>query len=94
MFQIPINIKRSPAEAVVRSCSVKKILLKISQNSQEDSFKIDIKIDLKVNLKTNSRTVVFSCESYETFKNNVFVQHQWTAASTIDIDAKYPHARQ
>ena len=89
MFRIPINIKRSPAEAVIRTCSVKKVLLNISQNSQEDSFKIDSKIDLKVNLMTNSRTVMFPCESCETFKNKFFVEHQQTAASAIDIDAKY-----
>ena len=89
MFRIPINIKRSPAEAVIRTCSVKKVLLNISQNSQEDSFKINSKIDLKVNLMTNSRTVMFPCESCETFKNKFFVEHQRTAACAIDIDAKY-----
>ena len=38
-----------------------------------------------MNLKTDSSTVVFSCESCEIFKR------QQTAASAIDIDAKYSH---
>ena len=73
---------------------MKKVLLKISQNSQEDTFKIDSKINVKINLKIDSSTVVFSCESCETFKNTYFVEHWQTAASTVDIDAKYSHPGQ
>ena len=37
-------IKRPTAEAVVLRCSVKKVLLKISQNSLEDTYKVDSKM--------------------------------------------------
>ena len=66
---------------VVRSYSVKKVLVKISQNSQEDTCKIDLKTNLKMNLKMHSCTVVFSCESCKILK----------IASAIDIGAKYSH---
>ena len=39
-----------------------------------------------MNLKIYSSTVVFSCESYEIFKNTYFVEHRRTVASVIDID--------
>ena len=92
--QIPIKYQKPTAEAVVWSCSVKKVLLKTFQNSQEDTFKKDSKINLKMNLKTDSNTVVFSCESCETFKNTYFEEHRRTAASAIDTDAKYSHPGQ
>ena len=82
-------MKRTPAEAHIWRCSVKKVLLKISQNPQEDPCKIDLKMNLKMNLKIGSSTVEFFCESCEIFKNTYFVEHRQTAASTIDIDARY-----
>ena len=45
-----------------------------------------------MNLKLNSSTE--SCESCGIFKNNFFVERQQTAASAIDIDAKYSHPSQ
>ena len=53
-------------------CSLNKVLLKISQISQEDTCDIDLKINFKINLKISSSTVVFFCGS----------------ASAIDIDAE------
>ena len=88
------NIKRPTAEAVARRCSVKKVLLKILQNSQEETCKIDLKINFRMNLKIDSSTVVFSCKSCEIFKNTYFVEHRQTAASAIDIDAKCSHPGQ
>ena len=75
------NIKRPTVEAVVRRCSVKNVLLKILQNSQEGTCKIDLKVNLKMNLKIDSRSVVFSCESCEIFQNTYFLEHRWTDAS-------------
>ena len=40
-----------------------------------------------MNLKINSSTE--SCESCGNFKNTFFVERQRTAASAIDIEAKY-----
>ena len=42
-----------------------------------------------MNLKIHSSTVVFSYESCGIFKDTYFVEHRRTAASAIDIDAKY-----
>ena len=51
MFHMSVKYQKTTAGAVVRSCSVKNVLLKISQNSQENTFKINSKINLKMNLK-------------------------------------------
>ena len=56
----------------------------ISKNSQEDIFKIDSKINLRMNLKIDSSTVMFSCESCETFKNTYFVEYRRKAASDME----------
>ena len=48
-----------------RGCSIKKVCLKISQNSQEN----------------NCDRVSFSCEFCETFKNTFFTEHLQTTAS-------------
>ena len=45
-----------------------------------------------MNLKINSSTE--SCESCGIFKNTFFVERQRTAASAIDIEAKYSHPSQ
>ena len=37
---------------------------------------------------------MFSFESCKIFKNTYFVEHQRTAASAVDIDAKYSHPGQ
>ena len=88
MFHIPINKipKDLTAEAVIRRCSVKKVHLKIFQNSQE--------IDFKMNLKIDSSTVIFSCEFCEFFKNTFFIELSRTTTSAIYIDAKYSHSGQ
>ena len=77
-----------------RSSSVKNVLLKILQNSQEDTCKIDLKVNLKMNLKIDSSSVVLSCESCEIVMKTYFLEHRRTAASAIDIDAKYSHTGQ
>ena len=60
MLHIPKKyIKRPTAEAAVRRCSVKNVLLKILQNSQEDTCKIDLKVNFKMNLKIDSSSVMF-----------------------------------
>ena len=94
MFHILIKYQKTYCKSSRQSCSVKKVLLKISQNSQEDNYKIDSKINLKMNLKIDSNTVVGSCEYCETFKNTYFVEHRRTAASALHIDAKCSHPSQ
>ena len=64
-------------------CSVKKVLLKILELSQEYTCKIGLKINFKINLSIHFSTVVFSCEPCGIFKNTYFVEHRQTAASAI-----------
>ena len=47
-----------------------------------------------MNLKIHFSTVMFSCESCRIFKNTYFAEHWGTAASAINIDAKYSHPSQ
>ena len=57
----------SDAEAVVLRCPVKKVFLKISQNSQENTC---ARVSLLIKLQASG--LVFSCEFCEIFKNIVF----------------------
>ena len=52
-------------------CSVKKLFLKVSQNSQENF------------IKKETLAQMFSCEFCETFENTFFTEHLWTTASEI-----------
>ena len=47
-----------------------------------------------MNLEIDSSAVVFSCESFEIFKDLYFLEYQWTVASAIDIDTNYSHPGQ
>ena len=52
------------AEAVVRRCSVEKVFLEISQNSQENTCNL---------IKKETLAQVFSCEFWEISKNTFFL---------------------
>ena len=57
-------------EAVVRRCSVKKVLLKISQNSQENSCaRVSFLNFIKNFIKKETLVQVFSCEFCKFSKN-------------------------
>ena len=58
------------AEAVTQSCSVKKVFLEISQNSQGNNF-----------IKKGTLAQVFSCEFCEISKNTFFYRTLSVAAS-------------
>ena len=80
-------------EAVVRRCSVKKVLLEISQNSEESactrvSFFNKV-AGLACNfIKKESLAQVFFCEFYEISKNNFFYRTPPVAASKIIVFKK------
>ena len=57
-------------EAVVRRCSLKKVFLKISQNSQENTR-------ARVFIKKETLTQVFSREFCEISKSTFFIEHLW-----------------
>ena len=63
---------KSRIEAVVRRCSVKKVFLEISQNSQEstcDRVSYLIKFQACNFIKKETLAQAFSCEFCEIFKN-------------------------
>ena len=67
-------------EAVVPRCSVKKMFLKISQNSQENtsarvSFLIKLQAIACNFIKNEALAQVFSCEFWEIFKNIFVTEH-------------------
>ena len=67
-------------EAVVQRCSVKKVFLEISQNSQEsictgDSFLIKLQAWPVTLLKKKSLAQVFPCKFCKISKNTFFTEH-------------------
>ena len=64
-------------EAVLRRCSVKKVYLKISQNSQKNtfagvSFLIKFQAEACRFIKKETPALVFSCKFCKIFKNTFF----------------------
>ena len=79
---------RLTIEAVVRRCSVKKVFLEISQNSQENTCaRVSLLIKLQASrnfIKQETLPQVFSCEFCETSKNTFFTEHFRTTTSVIN----------
>ena len=55
----------------------KKVSLKISQNSQENTFA------RPATLLQEGLAQLFSCEFYEIFENIIFTEHLWTTAFVV-----------
>ena len=77
-------------ETVVRRCSVKKVFLEISQNSQESTC---TRVCLLIKLQTWPSTVadlaqVISCEFCEISKSTFFYRTPQVAASKIIVFKK------
>ena len=69
---------KHPTAAAVQRCSVKKVILEISQNSQEHncaSVSFSIKLQDCNFIKKETLAHVFSCEFYEISKNSFFTEH-------------------
>ena len=67
-------------------CSMKKVFLEISQNSQENTCaraSFLIKLQAYNFIKKETLTQVFSCEFCKIFKNTYFTEHLWTTASKV-----------
>ena len=67
------------SEAVTWSCSVKKVFLKISQNSQGNTC---VRVSLLIKLQTSGNVIkrealahVFPYELCEIFRNTFFIEH-------------------
>ena len=76
------------SEAVIQRCSVKYVVLKISQNSQKNtsaraSSSINFLIKFIKNfIKKDTLAQVFSYEFYEIPNSTFFTEYLWTTAST------------
>ena len=67
-------------EGVTQRCSVKKVFLEISQNSQENtcarvSFLMKLQVEACNFIKNETLAQVFSCELCEISKNNFLIEH-------------------
>ena len=60
---------------------MKKVFLKISQNSQENTCARVCFLSYCNFIKKETLGQMFSCEFCEFFKNIVFTEHLWTTAS-------------
>ena len=82
-------------EVVAKSCSVKKVFLKISQNSQENTCgKVSVIINLQAQtcnfIKKETLAQVFSCEFYEICNNTFLIQHLRATASGVMPNNRFP----
>ena len=74
------RIIKSNSEAVVQKCAVKKMFLKISQNSQGNSC-ARVSFFRPTTLLKRTLAQLFYCEFCEIFKNTFFNRTPWVAAS-------------
>ena len=87
-----INVSVLYPEVVVRRCSVKKLFLKISQNSQENTcvrasfFNKVASLRPATLLKKETLEHVFSCKFCEIFKNTIFYRTPEVATSVYHIN--------
>ena len=88
------NNRKTNLEAAARRCPVKKVLLKISQNSQENTCtRVTLFImlqawDMQLSLK-NRLAQAFFCEFCEIFKNTFF---NWTPLVATSVKIISPEA--
>ena len=75
-------VKLVVSEGVVRGCSIKKVFLEISQNSQENTC-ARVSFLLKLFIKKETLPQVFSCVFCEISKNNFFMEHPRMTASVV-----------
>ena len=65
-------------EAVAQTCSVKKVFLEISQNSQENTCaRVSFLIKLPAPPEKETLAQVFSCEFCEILRTPFFTEHLW-----------------
>ena len=77
--EIEMMIKKVRRDRSSRQrCSIKKLLIKISQYSQENTYVGFVAGLISCNfIKKKTPTQVFSCEYCEIFKNSFFMEHIW-----------------
>ena len=82
LTQTNVRGSNRKAETVTQKCSVKKVFLKISQNSQENtcvriSFLIRLHVESSTFIKQGNPAQVFTFKFCEVFKNSSFIEHLW-----------------
>ena len=77
---IEISMMASSSEAVVQSCSLKKVLLEVSQNSQENTC---ARASFLIKLQAWALAQLFSSEFCELSKSSFFHRTPLVAASTL-----------
>ena len=71
-------------KAVAQTCSVKKVFLEISQNSQENTCaRVSFLIAACNFIKKETLAQVFPCEFCKISKNNFFTEHFWV--TVVDL---------
>ena len=77
-------------EAVAQRCSLKKLLLEISQNSYENT-RVRVSFLIKLQASTSKETLaqVFPCEFCKIFKNAYFYRTPLMAASDSSIKLQF-----
>ena len=77
-----LALSETNSEVAVRRCSAKKVVLKISQNSQENTC---VGVCLTWNFtKKETPTQLFYCEFCEIFKNTFFIKHlRWLLLTNL-----------
>ena len=84
--QSGVSIEMKDSEAAVQRCSVKRVFLEISQNSQENtcarvSFLIKLQAEACNFIKKETLAQVSSCEFCKISKNTFFIEHLRATAS-------------
>ena len=92
-IKLPTTENEVNAEAVTQKCSVKKVFLKIFQNSKESTCaRVSFLTKLQASalylqlIKKETLVQVFYCEFCEISKNTFFTEHHWATASVRAID--------
>ena len=90
LMRLPLDDKYSSTEAVAHRCSVKKVFLEISENSQENirargSFLIKLQASACNFIKKETLAQVFSCEFSEISKNTFSYRTPPVAAPTSTL---------
>ena len=81
-----MGVNNDATEAVVGRCFVKKVFLKLSQNSQEKNYaRVSFLIKLLACnfIKKDTLVQVFSYEFCVIFKHTFLTKHLWEAASNL-----------
>ena len=70
-------------DAVIRRCSVRKVLPLFWQNSEKNACIGDLKKLWEALYLKRDSCIRLSCEFFKTLRNRFFIEHLWTATSVL-----------